>query len=481
MIDFKNLEKYRENNRIEAKKALGGFPQSVWETYSAFANTMGGIILLGVEEHSDYSLHAVDSADCGMLAGKFRSGVNDTSVVSVNVLSDKDITVETADGKRIVVINVPCAGRCDRPVYIGGNPFTGTYRRNGEGDYKCTAEEVKSMLRDAAVKTPDMRILENYDCGALDYESVKRYRANVRLHSPEFLRGCPDDITLLCKVGAAGCGKDGKYRPTAAGLLSFGKESDITGEFPYYFLDYRELGAGGAVTDRVYSGSGDWIGNLYDFYLKVHSKLSAAVACETPYEDVESALSEALANALVNADYYGKGGVSAVKNPGGIILSNPGRFRIQPEKAKTGGVSDPRNAAVIRIFGFAGVGNRSGSGIPKIFSVWKNRGWAPPSITEEFNPDRITVVLPFVSAEDNFGRDNSENTGGLPDLRDKTAIRKAAVVDYLTDRAGATAGELGRLLGVSAETAVKTAEELLLSGIVVSVTESGLTVYKLKR
>lgn len=71
MIDFSNLEKYRENNRIEAKKARGGLPKSIWETYSAFANTLGGIILLGVEEWPDKTLHTIDHPDPAKLIKEF--------------------------------------------------------------------------------------------------------------------------------------------------------------------------------------------------------------------------------------------------------------------------------------------------------------------------------------------------------------------------------------------------------------------------
>ena len=42
---------FGEHIHLECKKAESTLPKSVWETYSSFANTDGGVILFGVEEH----------------------------------------------------------------------------------------------------------------------------------------------------------------------------------------------------------------------------------------------------------------------------------------------------------------------------------------------------------------------------------------------------------------------------------------------
>ena len=126
MLDFAHLEEYRENNRIEAKKALGGLPHSIWETYSAFANTLGGIILLGVVERKDATFDTVDLPDPEGLMQEFWRLVNDPDKASANILTSEDVYMQKVNGNRIVVIHVPRADRFHRPIYVEGNPLTGT-------------------------------------------------------------------------------------------------------------------------------------------------------------------------------------------------------------------------------------------------------------------------------------------------------------------------------------------------------------------
>ena len=150
MIDYNNIGQYRENNRIEAKKATGGLPESIWETYSAFANAEGGVILLGVEELPDHSLRPIDLPHAEDLVWEFWQRVNDQKTASANILSQEDVEIILADGCRIIAVRVPKAADEDRPVYIYGDAMSGSYVRNGEGDYRIPPEEIQKMLQKSA-------------------------------------------------------------------------------------------------------------------------------------------------------------------------------------------------------------------------------------------------------------------------------------------------------------------------------------------
>ena len=84
MLDFAEIDKYKENNRIEAKRAQGGFPQSLWETYSAFANTVGGVILLGVQELADKSFYPVRLPSPEWLAEEFWRKAEDKQIAQIS-------------------------------------------------------------------------------------------------------------------------------------------------------------------------------------------------------------------------------------------------------------------------------------------------------------------------------------------------------------------------------------------------------------
>ena len=485
MLDFSNIQKYRENNRVEAKKAAGGLPRSIWETYSAFANTIGGIILLGVEELPDHSLRPIDLPHAEEMVTEFWNTINNPKKVNVNILSDKHVQIIETDGCRIIAITVPRAIRQDKPVYIDGNPMTGTYRRNGEGDYRCTPEAVQAMIRDAAAKAQDMVVLEEFDLSALDMDSLRRYRIRMKSHRPGHVWEEVDDVEFLYKLGAAGRGEDGAVHPTAAGLLMFGHEYEITRHFPSYFLDYQErLDDDTRWTDRIVSSSGDWSGNLYDFYFRVYNRLQQEVKVpfrlengervdETP---VHTALREALANCLINADYYGTRGLVVIRTKNGITLSNPGNFRISVEDAKSGGVSDPRNTALMKMFNLINVGERAGSGIPSIYSVWKKQGWAEPALREEYSPDRITLSLIFEKAAIN----TSDKKPAIKTSGKITAMRKEAIINYLTEHVSATSVELADILNLKQARVREILAELIADGYVVAMGQNKNRTYQLK-
>ena len=186
MFDIKQLDTYREDNRLEAKKARGGLPHSLWETYSAFANTDGGLILIGADERQDGTLipTGLTEEEVRKMKKQLWDIINNRQKVSGNILTDKEVYPEHLDGSVILVVNVPRAQRERRPVYIGGDIFSGTYKRNSSGDYHCTKEEIRAMLRDQGSQTVDTKILTGMNLSVLNQDSIKAFRMNHRNTQP---------------------------------------------------------------------------------------------------------------------------------------------------------------------------------------------------------------------------------------------------------------------------------------------------------
>lgn len=269
-FDIVKLASYRENNRIEAKAAKGGLPRSMWETYSAFANTYGGVILLGVKEREDGTFETVGltPAEVEHLRQDFWNTVSNRSKVSAVLPIESEVEVLEADDGMVVAIHVPRAPRDERPVHINDNLFEGTYRRRGEGDYRCTRQEISAMLRDQGTETMDSKVLDDLTVADFNADTVRAYRTRFRAARQGSSWTDLDDERFLRAVGAAMVSReDGKLHPTFGGLLMFGNDYDIVRECPHYFLDYQEtLDPAIRWTDRVHSGDGMWSGNLFDFF-----------------------------------------------------------------------------------------------------------------------------------------------------------------------------------------------------------------------
>ena len=404
------LTTYKENSLLEVKSARGGLPNSLWESYSAFANSEGGVIVLGVKENTkDGSLYVEGLEDVHKLLKDFWNMVNNRQKVSCNILTDSMAVPDKLEGKDVIVIRVPRAERTSRPVYVGSDPRTGTYRRNFEGDYHCSLEEVSLMIRDSALVTDDNKLLTDLDVSVFCPDTVKSYRNIFKLIRQNHLWNKEDDAMFLRRIGAVREDKNtGKFHPTVAGLLMFGYEYEITAVFPNYFLDYQENRTNGIYarwTDRITSQSGDWSGNVFDFILRVIPKLQADLKVPFMFrgnfrdEDtpLHKTVREATVNMLANADFYGRRGVVVQKDADGFKFANPGSMRVSLNEALQDSASDPRNGVMMKMLAMVEYGERAGSGLQGIFKTWQSVYHCAPKleVTTSDGVDRTTLTLGF--------------------------------------------------------------------------------------
>ena len=329
-----NIDKMREGVNFEAKRCSDKLPKDFWPTYSAFANTFGGTIVLGLSEDpaDKRKLIATGVENPDSVVDDLWSLLNNPIKVNVNLLLNDDISVEKVDGA-------------------------------------------------------------------------------------------------------------GELRPTIAGILMFGSDYMITRELPRYFLDYVEYEDGDEWSDRLTTDTGEWSGNLFDFYTYVSDRLGWGA--RRPFDldgvvrvddsDFLKAEREAVLNAIVHADYNGSGGVRVELRRDSLAVRNPGTFRIPISLAERGGHSDPRNRNVMKMFMLVGLVDRAGSGMHRMIRTCIEQGLEAPSFTESVDPATVEVRMQIVRG------------ASKPPTHDPAVgVTGARVIEYLRTNPDATAEGSGR-------------------------------------
>lgn len=406
---FLSLIGQQEGQTVEYKSAKGGLPASLWETYSSFANSNGGIIVLGVKEKNGHLMpDNITEEQLNVYKKNFWDIVHNRAKVSATLVLESDVTVEKWQGSSVLVINVPRAQYTDRPVFLNHNPFGNTYIRNNDGDYLCSDEEVRIMFADAqALQHPhDAEILPNFTMEDIDLPSVRAYRQRFSLRRPGHPWNEIDDMAFLTKINAYSSDRKTKEKGfTRAGVLMFGKYASISDRYcaPWYFPDYQEwLGDDTSQrwTDRIYPDS-TWEPNLYQFFHRVYSQAARLLPTKFALEGIERiddtsahvALREALVNTLVHCNYAIQGNILIKRISNGFIMRNPGRMLVSVEDFYAGSHSTCRNPLIQNMFALLGYGEHAGSGADIIVKGWMSYGWEKPTIQESVHPEETTLSM----------------------------------------------------------------------------------------
>ena len=457
-----------ENSEIEFKSARGGIPASLWESYSAFANTDGGIIVLGIQEkNGTFTLDGLTEETVTRYKKNFWDCAHNKGKVSVCLPHEDDVRIESVDGSYILICKIPRASYDLRPVYLTTNPFGNTYRRNHEGDYLCTDAEIRRMFSDAEHDhhPQDGRILKGYDFNRdIDIETLHQYRQTFASLQPTHPWVGISDMDFLKKIGAYATEfETGNEGFTLAGILMFGKYDSITNNSgdPSFFVDYRERIATDDPdvrwTNRIYP-DGMWEANLYQFYVRVYNRLIQSLPRpfmikdgirqeETPAHD---AVREALINCIIHADTNAMGNIIVERTDEALTFQNPGMMLVSKQQYFEGGRSICRNPTLQKMFMRLGRAEKAGSGVDKIVSGWRYLGWPTPTVTEETRPDYVVLTMRIGKSDDDeptrkpHKKTPQENPTRKPHKKD---VRMKQILEFCKEPR--TASEILENLGLS--------------------------------
>lgn len=493
--EIKDMMLYGERINIEYKEASSDLPKSLWETYSSFANTIGGTIVLGIKEHRNksvedgkFEIRGVGDAD--KMLKTFWDTIN-SDKVSRNILVDEDVECVNYEDKTLLIVHVPQANYTMRPIYINKNLIGGTFKRNYEGDYHCTDDEVKSMLRDANENGNDGVLIEHYDMNDIDLPTLHAYRNRFEVRNVDHAFNQLDDKDFLRNMG--GYTTDRSIRReglTMAGLLMFGKGLSVRDRFDNLRMDYIDktnLVGDIRWSDRL-TYDGMWENNLYNFFTRVVPKLTADLKRPFRLEGLEriddtpvhKAVREGMTNMIIHADLCITGVLKVEKYDKEFVFSNPGSLKLPIADIMRGGNSKARNPRIQNMLRMIGYGDNIGSGYPTILKTWKEQNWRKPTLLDRTELRQVDLTLPMISLLPKTVLEEMKHYYGSA-AYDLLTANEQQILAYVWNGDSINNIELQQLLGLNSIEAGKLLHQMVKKGLMNQNNKNRWTTYTIHK
>lgn len=385
---------------VEAKRAAGGVPKNLHTTVSAFANSRGGVILLGVDEVSGFTVGGVRNPAAA------QSEIQDM-LAQMEPPVRGGVEVLQIDGKPIITVTVSETPRSLRPCYYKPNGIKSAHVRTGDADHPLTDLEIQRMLIERGQPRFDEEAVPEASYEDLDPVLVAALLKRRREKSARDAGLSDDEILRNLKVLVR---HEGSWVPSIAALLALGKAPQsffarLGGTLVVYPNTIaNEPGPGGErFIDNVrLEGSIPYV--LLDAQKALRRNMSrrrivTGAAGTDAWEYPDTALREAIVNALAHRDLSpGARGapVQIEKYPDRLVIRNPGPLfgTVRIEDLGLTTVSSARNATLMRIL-------EDVVGPPGVEIVCENRGTGMGAMIRDL---RLAGLTPpkFVSSASTF-------------------------------------------------------------------------------
>lgn len=435
---------------FEVKAAKSELPKNVWESVSAFSNTSGGWIVLGVKQSGKtFEIQGVDNIEkleqdfLGTLRGeKFNQRLKATA---------KRYNI---DGKNILAFYIPEVDF--KPVYYN-NPIN-TFIRMGSGDQRATEGEIRAMFRDQSFGKKTEETIPETSIEMLNLNTLKSYR--FALSQTQNLVGLRevDDADFCEQVNIT---RNGLL--TYAGLLMFGKAPYVLRYVPTFCVDYIEIPAPTVeqaevrYTYRIPEQENIWEA-VQIILRRFRTLVDAPIHIKddgfaTTDESQYNVLREALANMVMHCDHFDSLRSCIRVYTDHIEFMNGGSFPL-PVKDIIGRIySKLRNPTIAKLFRFVGIAENAGYGMKKLVS-WERLTGTRPTIESERT---IAVVsFPLKSAiqrkneDGDVGKNVGKNVG--KDVGNNLTERQHRILDLVTNNPTVSMAEMAKTIGVTTRT-----------------------------